>query len=243
MPDEIRNRKNTSLDATRIVNTVEKLCRRIEERFPDSGLHGVSLDLLETATRTERNARIIDRPIHLLRVLSFALVLLIVVSILFVAWLLIKEYASGKLTRASDLLNVIEAGSNEVVMASVLAFFLISLERRIKRKKALAAINELRAIAHVIDMHQLTKDPATKTTIYVPTESSPRRDLDQAGLIRYLDYCAELLAITGKLAAIYIQRFDDAVTLTAANDIEILTTQLARKIWQKIMIAYSKPLG
>ena len=103
--------------------------------------------------------------------------------------------------------------------------------------RALKAIHQLRAVAHVIDMHQLTKDPAAYDESYVSTASSPKRSLSAAELIRYLDYCSELLSLTGKLAALYIQRFDDEIALSAANDIENLTTQLSRKIWQKAMIA------
>jgi len=124
-------------------------------------------------------------------------------------------------------------------LIGVVVFFLIGFERRIKRQKALKAIHQLRAVAHVIDMHQLTKDPAAYNDSYVSTASSPQRSLTTAELIRYLDYCSELLSLTGKLAALYIQRFDDEVALSAANDIENLTTHLSRKIWQKVMIAHN----
>jgi len=36
--------------------------------------------------------------------------------------------------------------------------------------------------------------------------------------------------------ALYVQKFDDGVALSAVNEIEDLTTGLSRKIWQKIMI-------
>lgn len=45
-----------------------------------------------------------------------------------------------------------------------------------------------------------------------------------------------MLSLIGKLAALYVQKFDDPVALSAVNDVEQLTTGLARKIWQKIMI-------
>jgi hypothetical protein len=35
---------------------------------------------------------------------------------------------------------------------------------------------------------------------------------------------------------VYVQNFDDSVTLAAVNEIENLTAGLSRKIWQKIMI-------
>ena len=55
-------------------------------------------------------------------------------------------------------------------------------------------------------------------------------------LTRYLDYCAEMLALIGKLAALYAERMRDSVVINAVNDIENLTTGLGRKIWQKITI-------
>ena len=53
-------------------------------------------------------------------------------------------------------------------------------------------------------------------------------------LTRYLDYCAEMLSLTGKLAALYGERMRDPVVIEGVNEIENLTTGLANKIWQKI---------
>ena len=90
-------------------------------------------------------------------------------------------------------------------------------------------------------MHQLTKDPerVLPGRVYIPTSLSPKPQLDRFQLRRYLDYCSELLSLTGKLAAVYVQNFDDEVALAAVNEVESLTTGLSRKIWQKIMILYN----
>jgi hypothetical protein len=45
-----------------------------------------------------------------------------------------------------------------------------------------------------------------------------------------------MLSFTGKLAALYAQYFPDATVTAAVNDIEQLTTNLSRKIWQKIVL-------
>ena len=55
-------------------------------------------------------------------------------------------------------------------------------------------------------------------------------------LVRYLNYCSEMLSLIGKVAALYLQAFQDGVVLDAVDDIEDLTTGLCRKIWQKLMI-------
>jgi hypothetical protein len=96
----------------------------------------------------------------------------------------------------------------------------------------------LRSLSHVVDMHQLTKDPERLASGDGggDTASSPKRDMTPFQLTRYLDYSSELLAIVSKVAAIYVQRFDDTETLRAAGDIEDLTVGLSRNIWQKIMI-------
>jgi len=99
-----------------------------------------------------------------------------------------------------------------------------------------AALNELRAFAHVVDMHQLTKDPTVVLGGAHPTAASPKRAMSEFQLARYLDYCAEMLALISKLAALYGLRSLDVEIDQAVREIEGLTSDLGRKIWQKITI-------
>ena len=121
-------------------------------------------------------------------------------------------------------------------MIGAAILFLVALEARIKRKRCLAAIHELRSIAHIIDMHQLTKDPDRLVLPGPDTKSSPHRTMTAFELTRYLDYCIEMLSLAGKIAALYIQHFEDSEAVAAVNDLEDLTSGLSRKIWQKIMV-------
>ncbi len=116
--------------------------------------------------------------------------------------------------------------------------FLARWETRLKRARTLRHLYELRAFAHVIDMHQLTKDPSIVLGGGGPrtTASSPQRPMSEFQLSRYLDYCSEMLALTSKLAALYAARSRDAEVVDAVNDVETLTSDLGRKIWQKITI-------
>lgn len=59
----------------------------------------------------------------------------------------------------------------------------------------------------------------------------PRTDL-----ARYLDHCSDMLALIGKLAALYAERMRDEVVIEAVTEIETLTSDLSRKIWQKMMV-------
>jgi hypothetical protein len=85
-------------------------------------------------------------------------------------------------------------------------------------------------------MHQLTKDPTVLLAPETRTASSPEREMNEFQITRYLDYCAEMLALMGKIAALYAEKLRDPDVIDAVNDIENLCANLGRKIWQKIMI-------
>jgi hypothetical protein len=139
-------------------------------------------------------------------------------------------------TGAFDFVQGIEASLNTLLLAGLGFLALVRAEERIKRKRVFRELHGLRSLIHVIDMHQLTKDPATLSAGFTPTEHSPVRELDAADLARYLDYCSEMLSISGKLAALFAQSVNDEVVVDAVNDVESLGSNLSRKIWQKIMM-------
>lgn len=222
-----------SLDSEKIVDTIGTLCRRIDERFPDSGLGKVCHELLTIAGESQERSAWIAKPQRALRIITWLLLIIM-------AGGLVAILASAAWPRGGfDLVGLVqglEAGLNITILLGAAALFLATVEVRIKRKRALKAIHELRALAHVIDMHQLTKDPDRLRVHGQDTASSPKRTLRGPELIRYLDYCSEMLSLIGKLAALYVQKFDDPVALAAVNEVEDLTTGLSRKIWQKIMM-------
>ncbi len=130
----------------------------------------------------------------------------------------------------------IEAAMNITVLVGAALFFAVSLEDRLKRRRVLKNLHGFRSLAHVVDMHQLTKDPSALMNRGPVTTTSPARPMSRFELTRYLDYCSEMLSLCGKLAALYAQSLPDPVVIDAVNDIEELTTNLSRKIWQKITI-------
>ena len=140
-------------------------------------------------------------------------------------------------TNVYGILQGFESGFNILVLMGAAVFFLAQLEMRWKRRLAMNNLHELRSIVHVIDMHQLTKDPSALGADAVSTESSPKRSFTPFQLVRYLDYCSEMLSLTAKLAALYAQSSKDAVVIDAASDIGQVTTNLSNKIWQKITVA------
>jgi hypothetical protein len=221
------------LDPAQIIATARTLSNRIADRFPGSGLSRVSIELLDVARESQASIERTSRPYWPLRLLAFAGLVLLIAIVVTAVSTIPRGGAGGW----SDLVQGIEAIVNEVVFLAVAVFFLFTLESRRRRTQALRAIHELRSIAHIVDMHQLTKDPDAVMTPEHATPSSPeRRRMTRFELSRYLDYCSELLSITSKLAALHAQHVQDPVVLDAVNGIQNLTHGLSGKIWQKILI-------
>ncbi len=221
-----------TLDAVHIVDTLRALERRIVERFPGSSLASVCRELVATGEQVQERSRSIAAPNRPLRV---ALVLAIAAGFAGLVFVAVSVNVQVGTAEIFSVFQGVEAAANIVVLAGAALFFAVSLETRIKRRRSLRDLHVFRSIAHVIDMHQLTKDPSSIFGA-TPTASSPKRSMGRFELTRYLDYCSEMLSLTNKLAALYAQNLPDAVVIDAVNDIEQLTTNLSSKIWQKITI-------
>lgn len=223
------------LDAQSVVDTLQRLEARIGERFPDSGLRRVCRQLTETARQTESKVAALWRPFIGLRIL---IALVAVGGLAGIAYF-ISRVNWFQISQRADPLSLTQALDSMVsllILAGGAIWFGITLEQRVKRRRSLAGLHRLRSFAHVIDMHQLTKDPTVLLAPEAGTPSSPERRMTEFQLARYLDYCAEMLALTAKLAALYAERTGDAQTMATVNDLEDLASNLGRKIWQKIMI-------
>jgi hypothetical protein len=221
------------LDPNQIIETVEVLSKRISERFPDANLNRVCESLLEVAKQAQVRSHAIDRPMYALRLTTLVFMAAVISTFTFVYSQFRLEDTHPSL---EELLQMCDAGFQTLVLIGATIVFLLTLESRVKRRRCLKAIHELRSIAHIIDMHQLTKDPDRLILPGPNTKSSPLRSMSAFELTRYLDYCIEMLSLAGKIAALYIQRFEDPEAVSAVNDLEDLTSGLSRKIWQKIMV-------
>lgn len=232
----------TILDEARILRTIERLHDRIQERFPDASLTGVAAELVAVGRRHAAQSRAVLRPDWTLRAIS-ALLLVLGVASLLLLFASVRRYEPENM-HLLDLLQSLESGLSMLFLLAASVVLLTGLELRRKRTRCLTALHQLRALAHVVDMHQLTKDPEhalRPAGTADDTRSSPARMHDRYALTRYLDYCTEMLALMGKLAALYAQSFPDPEAVAAVDAIEDLTTGLSRKIWQKIMILANHP--
>ena len=224
----------TELRGKEICKTLELLRERIATRFPGSGLSRVSDDLSRLALSAEQEIERLRKPVWLARIgaaLGIAGIVGITVAIAYVAM-------SGPVGHGNlyEFLQGIEAAANEVILLVIGIFFMLTLETRVKRKAVLRALYRLRSIIHVVDMHQLTKDPEYVFVAGQPLPAGRKETLTRFQMVRYLDYCSELFALSSKVAALYSQHVNDPVVVAAVNEVESLAANLAQKVWQKIMI-------
>jgi hypothetical protein len=230
-----------ALDPDKVVETIALLRHRILERFPGAGLAEVCAELLllagENLARAEKIAR---RNIPL----RIAIVVLLAAGLAALAWIVsLFNLFPKSADNVYSVLQGVDAAANLIVLMGAGVFFLARIEERLKRRAALRALHELRSIVHVIDMHQLTKDPSATVSVAGNTPSSPARTLSRYEVSRYLDYCSEMLSLTSKVAVLFAQGFPDPSVTEAVSDIERIAAGLSQKIWQKIIILESQGTG
>jgi hypothetical protein len=167
-----------------------------------------------------------------IRVVSYGLAGAILLILVVAAFML----KLGHVETLPEAIQVAEAALSASFFIGAAIIYLLSLESSVRRKRALEAIHELRALAHVVDMHQLTKDPALLLNPVPAVTPGPRPFYTAFELQRYLEYCSEMLALISKVAVLYVQDFPDPVAVGVVDEIEDLTTGLSRKIWQKVVL-------
>jgi hypothetical protein len=226
-----------TLDPESILKTLRRLEQRIAERFPDRGLVSICRELVGLGEEVQRRSMTIAKPNLVLRAIVYVAIAGAIAGLLVVAFSINLQIGTPEIF---GFFQGVEAAANIVVLSGAALYFLISLENRIKRSRAVRDLHVFRSIAHVIDMHQLTKDPSVVLADGPATQSSPKRGMNRFELSRYLDYCSEMLSLTSKLAALYAQNLPDPVIVEAVNEVERLTTSLSNKIWQKITILDSR---
>src|SRR5262245_42303892 len=146
-----------TLDADKIETTLSKLQQRIEERFPGRGLSKLCGELLSIAREDRKRLSWVARPN---RPIQFGVSLAILAGAAGIGWAIFSFLRfNSTSTETFSVLQGIEAVINIVALAGAAVWFLLNLESRMRREEVLADLHELRSIAHVVDMHQLTKDP------------------------------------------------------------------------------------
>jgi hypothetical protein len=233
-------RRLKRLSGPDLIQSVGKLSGRIAERFPDRGLARDTHDFashaqafVKEANGLSKRNRLVESGIAFLALVGFGGALFVLAQI---PWIEIEFSHKQEFFQA---MQGIDAAIHIAISVALVIVFVANRERRRKRKIAFNGLTTLRNFAYVIDSHQLDKDPAAFAAGLPVTASSPKRDLEPPELLRYLDYCSELLSFVSKFAALYGQEFRDSAVIEAIDDIDMLTGTLSNKIWQKIAMLNS----
>jgi hypothetical protein len=224
------------LAAGHVGATVAHLERRIYARFGERGLTKAARDLaglvvLVQTEAAESRARL-RRMTLFARTASVAIVTATAIALAFS----LRSAVINGLAQTADWVPLVESLINDLVFAAIAVVFLWAFPERLERRTLLRLLHRLRSLAHVIDMHQLSKDPEQVSPTYTPTAESVTHGLDADQLHHYLNYCSEMLSLTAKTAALCAAHSTDGVVLETISYIETLTTELSNKIWQKISL-------
>ncbi len=225
------------LRAEPVLATARRLQERIGARFPDRGLCRVAGELVKLIEEVEASPVTSHRRLQLVRIWSRVVMVAVVLATASLIALAIKDSVMDGPDRSVEWLPLVESGINDLVFAAIAVWFLWSVPERLRRQAALSLLFRTRSLAHIVDMHQLTKDPERLRNSFRPTGKSaePIR-LTQDELEHYLDYCSELLSLVAKAAALCAEESQDAVVLDTVSTVETLTVGMSREIWQKISI-------
>ncbi len=224
------------LAADHVGTTVAQLERRIHARFGERGLTKAVRDLGQLVDRVQTEAGESHVRLRRTTLAARAAGITIVAATLFALVFSLRSAVIEGLAHTADWVPLIESVVNELVFAAIAVLFLWAMPERLERRALLRLLHRLRSLAHVIDMHQLSKDPEQVSPTYVPTAESARHGLDADQMYHYLNYCSEMLSLTAKTAALCAEHSTDGVVLETISTIETLTTELSNKIWQKISL-------
>jgi len=220
-----------TINPTKLVLTISKMAERVEEHFPGSGLSSLASEITEVAEGTVARVAEIKKPRIALRFTVGVMVILALASPLICSFLLsFRE----EVTNLGEFLQATDAGLHMLLLLAGGIVFLIGMENRMRRNQALEALAEFRSLAHLVDLHQINKDPGLDGS--PAPENDTRTVRSDHELAFYLDYSGDLLSIVGKLSAYYAQNLQDRVILDAVTEIETLTSTLSNKLWLKILV-------
>lgn len=224
------------LAADHVGATVAQLERRIEARFGERGLTKAARDLGHLVVRVRDEAGQSRHRLRRMTVTARATSIVIVAATALALVFGLRTAVIDGLAHTSDWVPLIESAINDLVFAAIAVVFLWFFPERLERRSLLRLLHRLRSLAHVIDMHQLSKDPEQVSPTYTATAQSILHGLDADQLHHYLSYCSEMLSLTAKTAALCAEHSTDSVVLETVSTIETLTTELSNKIWQKISL-------
>jgi hypothetical protein len=238
------------LDGSEVRAVIRYLGERIDTYLPrHPGLRAATEQLGEVVDGLHERRRRAPAQRAALQWTSRILILVVLAVSAVAVFTAARDAIARAASRAAfEWLPVVESLINDLVFAGIAIWFLLSLADRVVRNDLIRRLHRLRSLAHIIDMHQMSKDPAPllpdiESGVPLGPEVISPRTMSVRDYALYLDYCSELLSLTSKAAALCAEESTDALVLDTVSEIENLTTGMSRKIWQKISLLRDTPHG
>lgn len=222
-------KENVEIDAVILKETIITLELKINENFPEASLKKKCHAMLDLLDETNKKIIEVEKPKILIRVLQVSIISLAIFLIFLIFDITnFKTINPNEITLLNNVIAISDAFFNIIVVLLAGLYYLLNLELKKNRKIIIPTINKLRSFLHVIDMHQQTKN-------LINVDSSKEKISNQK-LREYLEHSSKMISLVSKIAALYIQKFQDEDIITKVNEIENLSTGLTQKIWQKIIV-------
>ena len=220
------------LEPAPVIETARRLCDRVGARFPGRGIQRVAQELASLTEQVADTSADTRRRSRLVRAGSRSLIAVVVLVALVAFGFAVEAAFTEAPDNGLDWLPLIESAVNDLVFVAIAVVVLHSVPERVQRTDLLAKLHRLRSLAHIIDMHQLTKEPESLRDAFEDADA----DLTPEQVEYYLEYCTELLSLVAKAAALCAEESQDDVVLNTVSTIETLTMGMSRKVWQKITV-------
>ncbi|MGI5189552.1 hypothetical protein ACQEVI_15550 [Promicromonospora sp. CA-289599] len=224
------------LEPVPVIETARRLRDRIGARFPDRGIHRVAQELVSLTEQVADTSAGSRRRSRLVRTASHAVICVVVLVALVAFGFAVEAAFTDAPDNGLDWLPLIESAVNDIVFVAIAVVLLYSFPERVQRADLLAKLHRLRSLAHIVDMHQLTKEPESLRDAFAGGTDSGDRGLTPEQIEYYLEYCTELLSMVSKAAALCAEESQDDIVLNTVSTIETLTMGMSRKVWQKITV-------
>ena len=156
MTERETDHRYREINPTKLIDSVGKMADRVEEQFPSSGLSAVANEVAAVAEGTVARVAEIKKPRIGLRIGVGIMVLLVLSGPLLFSFLL---SFSEEVTNLGDFLEATDAGLHMLLVLAGGIYFLVGMENRMRRNQALDAIAEFRSLTHLVDLHQINKNP------------------------------------------------------------------------------------
>jgi hypothetical protein len=159
-----RDGKYQRLEPRFVRKTVERLhlrtATRIATRFPTGHLGDVALELAHLIDQVELSAATTRRRKRTTRTLANIGILPVAGTLVALVLAVRDAFTSGGEMRAFEWLPLVESTISDVVFIGFAVVFPVTLPTRHERALLLSMLHRRRSLAHVVDMHQLTKAPS-----------------------------------------------------------------------------------